>query len=360
VETGDDVNDTTFIRVRDWASRFENSRTRELRTLAWLPEPTDLSSDLYSAIVDHPDGAAHFGISSALHKVASKSSPRGDLRREDGRPHDAQSLARVTRIPQSFVEAAISRLLELGDLETVTNKPRKSKGSAWQRVTTPLPDGAGFPPLKGREGNHHQEQKERKEGTESTGTERARDEQLTGEGSTATEVSQASFSSKPGDDDEKPNAKTNPVTVKPTEREPAIEYASPDDELKAIYKAKEGKPITIHLLDQIRTDLEIRGVPMATYVEEVRRHVGNGWNNPAGFLRSKSKSFRSTTAVASAPLSKAEREERDYKCPICGSAERGAGLLPPRDGKILPCECASAEYIARQRERGVIAPEVVQ
>jgi hypothetical protein len=119
-----------LLHVRDWAARFENHRTRELRSLTWIPESTDLGSDTYAAILDHPDGAAHFGVMVGIHIAAAKGIPRGYLRREDGRPHDGDSLARLLRMPAPLVKSAISRLIDLGDLEVEKKNSRKSKAVA--------------------------------------------------------------------------------------------------------------------------------------------------------------------------------------------------------------------------------------
>lgn len=89
-----------LLRVRDWAGRLENSRTRELRTLAWVPIPTDLSGDLYAAIMDHPDGAAHFAVSVTLHIVASKSY-RGGYSSVMTGAHTMQNRSGVSRACQN-------------------------------------------------------------------------------------------------------------------------------------------------------------------------------------------------------------------------------------------------------------------
>jgi hypothetical protein len=70
------------------------------------------------------------------------------------------------------------------------------------------------------------------------------------------------------------------------------QFASPDDELKAIFRAKAGEPITISVRDSIRVTLEVNQVSMEDFVTEVRKHVANDWRNPAGFLRDLSKRFR--------------------------------------------------------------------
>jgi hypothetical protein len=80
--------------------------------------------------------------------------------------------------------------------------------------------------------------------------------------------------------------------------------------------------------------------------------------NPIGFLKSLAKKFRAKTQLASAPVTAAEAEERDYKCPKCFSRIRGEGLRL-EGGKTVPCECASPEYVREMTERKVImAPEV--
>jgi hypothetical protein len=122
-----DALPTPRLRVRGWGDLYENNRTREYKTLKWWPCPNDLGTDHYTAILDHPDGAAHFGAWAATLCVASTTRPRGLLVRENGVPHDAQSLARITRMPFSVFAAALPRFLEIGLLEDIDNKPHKVK-----------------------------------------------------------------------------------------------------------------------------------------------------------------------------------------------------------------------------------------
>ena len=110
---------TPVMRIRDWERRFEVNRTRELKVISWRPEP--VNSDLYVEIVSHPDGAAHYGVLTALRNIAAKGNPRGSLTREGGRAHDAPSLARLARIPEPLMCAAIKRLIEIGEVELPTS-----------------------------------------------------------------------------------------------------------------------------------------------------------------------------------------------------------------------------------------------
>lgn len=109
------------LRVANWSEHFENNRTRELKVMTWVPVPTKQDGDGYTQVMDHPQGAAHFGAWIAMLQVAAKCDERGTLTR-DGRngvrvPHDAASLSRLTRIPARILSDAINRLLEIGWLE---------------------------------------------------------------------------------------------------------------------------------------------------------------------------------------------------------------------------------------------------
>lgn len=111
---------TPILRVRDWSTSYENNRTRELKSLAWVPIPNAHDTDAYLTLIDRPNGAGLFGAWIALLKVASRSEPRGTLLRSPGVPHDATSLHRVTRIPADIFKDLIAvATSECGLLEIV-------------------------------------------------------------------------------------------------------------------------------------------------------------------------------------------------------------------------------------------------
>ena len=118
--------------------------------------------------------------------------------------------------------------------------------------------------------------------------------------------------------------------------------------------------MTIAVLDAIRANLEVCAVGMSDFVVEVRKHVQNEWRNPPGLLRELSRRFRARTRVAARPVIAAEAAARDYRCPICHSRSPGEGAVTGEGGKPVPCECASPDWIARQRARGVFQPETNQ
>jgi hypothetical protein len=104
-------------RIRDWSERFENNRTREMKSMLWVPLPNKHDGDGYTDLLDHTDGPAHYGAWVAIVQVASKCEPRGTLLRDTKKPHDIRSISRMTRFPATVIESAIPRLIEIGWLE---------------------------------------------------------------------------------------------------------------------------------------------------------------------------------------------------------------------------------------------------
>lgn len=166
------------LRIKDWDVHFENNRTRELKRMDWVPMPNKMDGDGYTELVDHPDGAAHFGAWCAIVEVASKCATRGTLLRtipQEGAtssaesrthlrggsvPHDSASLSRLTRLPRAVFDEVIPRLLAIGWLESVTIENKE--------VTSIPQEGAGIP----QEGAVSRVRAGARAGTERNGTER--------------------------------------------------------------------------------------------------------------------------------------------------------------------------------------------
>jgi hypothetical protein len=146
------MSDVTY-RIRDWASHFENNRTRDLKRMDWVPMPNRMDGDGYTELVDHPNGAAHLGAWLAIVEIASRCEVRGTLLRDgrtllresrtflrDGRtllrdgaeraerPHNPQSLARISHLPAELFEEALPRLVDIGWLEIVDAQVVDDKG----------------------------------------------------------------------------------------------------------------------------------------------------------------------------------------------------------------------------------------
>lgn len=120
-----------LYQIANWSSLYENSRSRQCQTIRWVPIPNKHDSDGYAQIVDHPNGAAHYGCWCVLVQVASKCQPRGRLMlRNTNTPHDGESLSRVTRLPAAIFEEAIPRFIDVGWLltEVVADTEDTSQG----------------------------------------------------------------------------------------------------------------------------------------------------------------------------------------------------------------------------------------
>jgi len=102
------------FRITDWDKHYENNRTRNLKQMTWVPMPVKHDGDGYTELLDHPNGAAHFGAWCALVQVAARCGTRGTLLRGGGMAYDPVSLARVTRIPVSVWKEALPRLVSIG------------------------------------------------------------------------------------------------------------------------------------------------------------------------------------------------------------------------------------------------------
>jgi len=109
-------------RVCHWKTIYENNRSRESKDLNWLPIPIHMDGDGYTELLDHPDGAAHYGAWIALVCVAARTKERGTLQRDAGIPHDAATLARISRIGVRYYNEAIPRFVAIGWLDLVEIK----------------------------------------------------------------------------------------------------------------------------------------------------------------------------------------------------------------------------------------------
>ena len=108
-------------RIRDWNKHFEVSQSKRcLDVMRWVPIPNKQDGDGYTELLDHPNGAAHFGAWTAIVQLASKCKPRGTLVRDGSCGHDIQSLARITRIRMEVFTESIPRMLHIGWLEVIS------------------------------------------------------------------------------------------------------------------------------------------------------------------------------------------------------------------------------------------------
>jgi uncharacterized phage protein (TIGR02220 family) len=158
------------LSITDWEKHFENNRTRDLKRMEWVPLPTKQDGDGYTELLDHKDGAAHFGAWCAILQIAAKCQPRGTLMRDRSIPHDAASLSRLSRIKVRDLEDAIERLICIGWLSSQVLVPNGTCGdpAGGCGMTAGKPqEGAVSRARAGTEGNGTE-----RENTEGNGTER--------------------------------------------------------------------------------------------------------------------------------------------------------------------------------------------
>lgn len=98
------------LRIAGWTERYENSRSRQIKDLNWVAVPNSHDGEGFALVMEHPQGAAIFSAWILILQVASKSSRRGVLVRENGIPHTAESLARKTRGNVEWFRLAIEFL----------------------------------------------------------------------------------------------------------------------------------------------------------------------------------------------------------------------------------------------------------
>jgi len=134
------MSNMILYAITNWDQHFENNRTREMKSMAWVPVPNKMDGDGYTELLDHPDGPLHYAAWMACVLIASRCGERGTLLRSTSEPHDSASLSRMSRIPAAVFEAALPRLLKLGWLS------RKSFPSKESQVGAEIPqEGASIP-----------------------------------------------------------------------------------------------------------------------------------------------------------------------------------------------------------------------
>ncbi len=168
-----------LYRIADWLAHFENNRTKDMKIMRWTPVPNKLDGDGYTELLDHPNGAAHYGVWMAIVCIASRCETRGTLLRSTCEPHTSTSLSRISRIPKELFDEAIPRLVSIGWL---SSEPYKSQALAG---TCGKP--AGIPQASAMEGKGR-ERKGRK-GTEEKGREGTEEKETSVEFGNSTVVS---------------------------------------------------------------------------------------------------------------------------------------------------------------------------
>jgi hypothetical protein len=96
-------------RVREWEKHFENSESRKVKNLAWVPVKNKHDGAGYRRVAALPNSVQVFCGWSLIVQVASRMPTRGVLRDDDG-ALDPADLAAKTGYPESVFRAAFEAL----------------------------------------------------------------------------------------------------------------------------------------------------------------------------------------------------------------------------------------------------------
>ena len=129
------------LRITDWDKHFENAGSRKLKRLEWVSIPNKMDGSGYTALVDHPNGAAHLGAWYAIVEIASRQEIRGLLPSLTG---TCRCLGRISRLPAAIFEEVIPRLIEIGWIEEIKGLTDESP-----KVSQDIPISANKPAENG-------------------------------------------------------------------------------------------------------------------------------------------------------------------------------------------------------------------
>lgn len=101
--------------IKNWDKLYENSRSRVVENLSWVPVPNKHDGENFSSIMLHRDGAKIFSGWILILQIASKCKERGILMRDNGQPHTPETMAIKSRAPREWFELALAYLCENTD-----------------------------------------------------------------------------------------------------------------------------------------------------------------------------------------------------------------------------------------------------
>jgi len=142
----------TVYSIRNWGKLFENSRSRQIEALSWVPMPNAHDGSGFVELIDHADGAAHYGCWALIVQVSSKCHPRGTLVKSSGEAHTPESIAKVVRVPVKTMRTAMERLVTIGWLHRETSGERQPSDTQVSSECHP-------PDIEGTEGKEGKEEK---------------------------------------------------------------------------------------------------------------------------------------------------------------------------------------------------------
>ena len=124
-------------------------------------------------------------------------------------------------------------------------------------------------------------------------------------------------------------------------------HDSPEAELLAIYRYKAKTEMTEAVFRRLRENLELRCIPLAAFVVELRRHSASNWTNPAGLVLWLSQRFVGQTMPATLPQP-AQPQLGAGKAIACAC---GGGGYFQVGAEVRHCTCLMGQECARVDRR---------
>lgn len=111
------------MKISRWQELYENSESRKLKRLNWIPIPNNHDGEKYAEMMEEEHGLIIFACFVLMLQVASKCKPRGSLIRDDGTTYNSIGLSRKTRGKKEWFDIAIPFLLKIGWIEISGESP---------------------------------------------------------------------------------------------------------------------------------------------------------------------------------------------------------------------------------------------
>ncbi len=106
-----------MYRIKNWNDFYENSRSRKVKDLAWVPIPNRHDGESYARLMMHKDAPVIFTVWVLLLQVASRCQNRGILMTSSGIAHTPETLSIKTRAKVDWFEKSLPFLVQIGWLE---------------------------------------------------------------------------------------------------------------------------------------------------------------------------------------------------------------------------------------------------
>jgi len=103
--------------ITGWNEHFENAASRKYKDTRWVPLPNRFDGERITSLICD-GGTAVYGAWCGVVLIASRCCPRGLLVKKNGQPHNAKSLARMTKLEEKYIAKMLILACEIGLLDS--------------------------------------------------------------------------------------------------------------------------------------------------------------------------------------------------------------------------------------------------